>query len=1643
MADGEDAGPVDAHATGPCASATDYVPLDDSNTSTNAQNTPICGQDDDDSASDVSMAQETDDESDVEPPTILPASDPRHDQSNAAVLATASPSQNNPEVGELTSRKRKSLADVPDEESLLGNQEVKKVKIQQHGHDPLSNGSPVRDRSTLPAEIWHHIFTFCPPRTLGKLFRVNRLFNSYLDPASPIRDDKTSPLPTGALALAKPNSIWQASRRRFWPTMPTPLQDRTELYMWQLSCSTSCQSCGKPEAAQQQDSADPWQLGPGKEGVSIIWTFAARACGACLLSKSIKVCLSSVYFSNYGLLTRYQEIDILLSSSIPSALTAALPFVFVTQELHVISLSTVEKCQTPPNVSLTKLYWGAHVEELKQEFFTVKSMGTATAEEWLKGLDCRGKERRSDASRWENWAILSGGLKQMRALLYPGYKPPPAPIVDRTATSEATKGLASISQIPGLGLPYESSRAATPSAASSQQNGTTPNPFRRSSTGTASLPPNRTERTKEQVAGLKATRKAEIERRALELDPPLPASILAQIPSFQAALQMITPMDDQAWETLKPRLLAQRGEAEQREREISSHIKREMEDKKSLSAPTKEAREAEDADWDEVQAPVRARIAGYADEIIRDGWEDGDKVVRENCSKFAVEVLIYIRKRFYAEVAKDAVAARAAGKPPAEDPPQGPFTQKLTLENMKWIFDVKVKPHTERHRKEIFLCNGCDVTVRYYGFEGVIQHYAAKHTNALSIGNVVVHWRAAEWPEHPPFTWEPKPAKNGPYQSQPPGTSYNTHSQTSQQSYRPPPGGPTPTPSYGPPSWNEQYGQTPQPPFPVTTTGYAPPQAYGASPYPADPYASVPPAQGQHGAYPGAVPPSSVGQYNYNYGAYQSNSQVGYQAMQPAPFSAQYRSQLEEMARMARELWNATTNMKDTLSIVRVQVVVFHLAKRFHANFGIPLPLATFIDGLSNHKDMRPVRNVNGLICRVCHQGVGGYVASDEERKSYSLPQLTAHFQTKHVDPFAQMGQYGQPPEWTVDMVLLPEPSAVPNLRAAVSMDGQKYHLINEAVPHLLGASGTSGTSQAATNTAPAWQDHGAYYQGYQGAAVDSQQPYYGQSPPNVPQPDITAGQHQNTAVPPAHPPTQPPHSYNYSGPDPAAAMPMPPATVYTPSEPGSTVQNVATTGRGSDQEGRPSHSYRQRQSKKNKKKGGNVRDNDDAEAKKREEEEAKMAEEEAEREGDVIRAMWAADRAKAARKSALPESDVPDTRSIGKTDSSSTNNMSGKSSRPSSKPGTPQPRQQRFQSRPPRDSPRRSLDTLDTRLPLAAPAAQKDAGYRGHQLSNVTYMDGGRDSPFQRDGPGTPGRYEQYDRSASQRPADRRRSRSPVYIDLNRLPTASQYRQRTPPRQQPPVGDAGYPHPSSGGSTRPPAIPLDDVRYERPPLPPPPHRDGYVPRDYAGPALIEYEIIEYRNPDGTTWIEERPLRRIPNAESERYYRDVAHTHPPPPPVTYDRGEPYPYRREHLVPSHHPSSPGPGPGARPREAYPPHHTRGPPYDVAPSSYSSRAPPSLPPQHQASPVSLGGVSAAHMYEYDPRRPSEAALPAPSSSRMPLPPPSRTAGYYGGGGGGQQHQVEGNGEDDYDPRFPAAPPGPTHGTGPAPRTARYYG
>ena len=264
----------------------------------------------------------------------------------------------------------------------------------------------------------------------------------------------------------------------------------------------------------------------------------------------------------------------------------------------------------------------------------------------------------------------------------------------------------------------------------------------------------------------KAQRRAEIERRSIELDPPIPSKLLAHMDSFRAAIQIPNVLRDRDWEILKPRLVAQLEIAERREHDKQTEMQRaqqQHDQRKQQEIQSKEAKENLDRAWDDVQKPVRDRMALYADEIISAQWRNGEALTRDMCPKFSADVLMYIRNRFYNDLAVEDAANKAAGRDTDQDPSVGPPTRTLILDNVKWIFDTKIKPLTEQHQKEVFLCNRCDNN-KYYGFEGVVQHYAAKHTNVLSMGNVVVHWKA-EWPDPPPFNPNPgvsRPVLYGP-----------------------------------------------------------------------------------------------------------------------------------------------------------------------------------------------------------------------------------------------------------------------------------------------------------------------------------------------------------------------------------------------------------------------------------------------------------------------------------------------------------------------------------------------------------------------------------------------------------------------------------------------------------------------------------------------------------------------------------------------------------------------------------------------------------------------------------------------------------------------------------------------------------------
>lgn len=182
---------------------------------------------------------------------------------------TASPSGND---SPRTSKRAKLNQDIP-------------TKIQPAA---VEENLP-SDRSQLPVEMWQSIFTYVPPNTLGRLMRVNKIFQTLLTPNSPLPAPQL--VPGGRLKLIQQESLWSVSRRTFFPGMPRPLFSQSELEAWKLTRGRGCEFCGKRNTPRLPPvPTSPWTAGPGTDHVRVIWPFAVRSCGNCLRARMQKVC---------------------------------------------------------------------------------------------------------------------------------------------------------------------------------------------------------------------------------------------------------------------------------------------------------------------------------------------------------------------------------------------------------------------------------------------------------------------------------------------------------------------------------------------------------------------------------------------------------------------------------------------------------------------------------------------------------------------------------------------------------------------------------------------------------------------------------------------------------------------------------------------------------------------------------------------------------------------------------------------------------------------------------------------------------------------------------------------------------------------------------------------------------------------------------------------------------------------------------------------------------------------------------------------------------------------------------------------------------------------------------------------------------
>lgn len=537
--------------------------------------------------------------------------------------------------------------------------------------------------------------------------------------------------------------------------------------------------------------------------------------------------------------------------------------------------------------------------------------------------------------------------------------------------------------------------------------------------------------------------------------------------SFKAAIQISQPLTEYSWEVLKPRLLAQKAEAERAESEQSARmasLQTRVADRRLQDASLKEVKEVLDREWEESQRPVRDRLAAYADEFIASKWSGEKSINYDSSPRFAAELLIDVRRRFYSDTSKDAIASNGANNQDLDQQAQA-TPRTLILENMKWVYDNKIKPLTEQYRKELFICHGCEGNFRYYGFEGVIQHYGAKHTSAFSNGNIVVSWREAEWPEDPPFHPDPSAARNA------------AHSM------------PTSLPAHGHSAYAPYYGGysrggtiTPQMPLHL------------ASPSPYIPYATQfngpfpppPPANPGHGinynyaqGYTQPQPMDPYNGYQQGYLGYSTSPMMG-GSFQP-PVSAPHPAngygfqtsplqvpataasvkqesdkvdnitpdeQVRSLVDMARNIWSSTSGIKDLPNSVRVYVLLDRVVCKFQLQFDHEPTLDHFIKAVSNHIPLLNIKAVSGLSCKTCH------LSRPEDRTTHNFVSLLSHFKSDHLGKFGprpnfQTGQQLHILDWKEDMIDLPSDRAISGLIHAPGMDHDKLHIIARVFPAL------------------------------------------------------------------------------------------------------------------------------------------------------------------------------------------------------------------------------------------------------------------------------------------------------------------------------------------------------------------------------------------------------------------------------------------------------------------------------------------------------------------------------------------------------------------------------------------------------------------
>lgn len=554
-------------------------------------------------------------------------------------------------------------------------------------------------------------------------------------------------------------------------------------------------------------------------------------------------------------------------------------------------------------------------------------------------------------------------------------------------------------------------------------------------------------------------------------------------------MQIPMALNDNAWEVLKPRLIAQHDVALRKEAEFlatnqtsrpQAEQRREDEDK------LRHAQTMLERQHDEVQRPVREKLAAYADELIKSDWNGSAGVVKENAPQFAADLLIYVRRKFFEVLNETDNLPQAQGSYTPTSSVTANTNRHLTLEDMKWVYENKIKPITQRYSREIFLCGACDVDRKHYALDAVIQHYAAKHTHHFSHGTAVVYWKA-DWPLEPPFDAKPiRSPRNHP-------ADHNGVSPMYQRDFtRPQHADPTAAlPEHTYPTRSGvimNQDMAPRPPVRYAASAYSvdeevhhprsrlvpvqpafPGRAayangagyetyflpvspvsptFSAGSVVAGPYRGHPPEPYQRPYPVSRYDPSAMSPAGQNgYGSQRPyvlqgsrlDRRPSTQPGQPAGF---HQTQITELSRNARQIWDDTEGIDDLPDSVRTHVIIQHVVLQFLEKYTNEPTLTLFTDALLNTPHMRPLKTLGGLVCKLCMTQDHAIPPSDFAKSEYKLPDLLKHFQSSHMTSLSATSYGGLEtprPDWKFDMVQLPDERAFKRLVRFPGMTDSKY----------------------------------------------------------------------------------------------------------------------------------------------------------------------------------------------------------------------------------------------------------------------------------------------------------------------------------------------------------------------------------------------------------------------------------------------------------------------------------------------------------------------------------------------------------------------------------------------------------------------------